>query len=169
MTTGQSATVGKYSVRLDGLSEVRGPNYSAVQSTITVTDARGKVEELRPQRRFYDKAEDASSEVAIRSNWGEDLYINLAGWDGGGHLATLQVIINPLVRWIWAGGVVLTLGAVFCLMPKFVARAAVEKTAVVAEQNVAGAPAATRPPKNRKERRRRERELRIHVAHGAAR
>ena len=178
LTAGQSAVVGKYTVRLDDLREVRGPNYTAVQSTVTVTDDRGNVEELRPQRRFYDKAEDASSEVAIRSNWAEDLYINLAGWEGGGKLATLQVIVNPLVRWIWAGGVVLTLGAVFCLMPRFAGKAV---TADQAPRVVKAKPApplefgglspaaASHPPRNRKERRQRQRELKAHVAHGVAR
>jgi cytochrome c-type biogenesis protein CcmF len=178
LAPGQSAAVGKYTVRLEELRDLRGPNYTAVQSTVTVTDARGHTEELRPQRRFYDKAEDASSEVAIRSNWAEDLYINLAGWEAGGKLATLQVIVNPLVRWIWAGGVVLTLGAVFCLMPKFAGRAAAVAAWPIVVKGVGArsqaltanpAPAAVRPPKNRKERRRRERELKVHLAHGVAR
>lgn len=120
LAPGGSATVGRYTVARDSLGEARGANYSAVEAAVRVTDAKGgRVESLRPQRRFYDKAEDASTEVAIRSNWSEDLYATLAGWEQGGRLATLQVIVNPLVRWIWAGGIVLTLGAVYCLLPRF--------------------------------------------------
>jgi hypothetical protein len=65
--------------------------------------------------------------------------------------------------------VVLTLGAVFCLMPKFAHRVVVEKAAVVAERNLAKSHVDGRRPRNRKQRRRRERELGIHVAPGVPR
>jgi cytochrome c-type biogenesis protein CcmF len=115
---GQSVSVGKYTLTLDSIQEVRGSNYTAVAAKVSFVRDDGPTHILEPQRRFYDKAEEASSEVAIRSNWKEDLYVTLAGWEQGGRVTTLQVIVNPLVRWIWAGGVVLCLGAIFCLLPR---------------------------------------------------
>ena len=115
---GQSTQVGKYTITLDSLKQIRGENYTAVQANVSVTDSRGNVEAITPQRRFYDKAEEANTQIALRSNWSEDLYVTLAGWEEGGKVTTLQVIINPLVRWIWAGGIVLVLGGVWCLAPR---------------------------------------------------
>ncbi|MBM4430252.1 MAG: heme lyase CcmF/NrfE family subunit, partial [Chloroflexi bacterium] len=43
------------------------------------------------------------TEVAIHSNLKEDLYIILASLDNAG-LASFQIVINPLVNWIWLGG-----------------------------------------------------------------
>jgi hypothetical protein len=44
--------------------------------------------------------------------------LNLAGWDEGGRDVAIQAIVNPLVNWIWAGGWVLTIGALICLVPR---------------------------------------------------
>lgn len=56
----------------------------------------------------------------IQSNWKRDVYVTLEGWDQGGQTTAIQVIVNPLVSWIWTGGVVLTLGTLLCLAPKFI-------------------------------------------------
>jgi cytochrome c-type biogenesis protein CcmF len=38
------------------------------------------------------------------------VYVILGGWENAGATATFQVYINPLINWIWVGGVVLILG-----------------------------------------------------------
>ena len=78
-----------------------------------------------PQRRFYDKSEDAISQVAIQSDWQKDYYLTLAGWEEAGQLVAVEAIVNPLVSWIWAGGVVLGAGAILCLLPPLLRRAKV--------------------------------------------
>jgi cytochrome c-type biogenesis protein CcmF len=118
MTPGQTAQVGKYAVTFGKLEEVRQPNYTTVLANLTVTDPAGRLDLLQPERRFYDKAEEASTQIALRSNWAEDLYVTLAGWEEGGKTVTFQIIVNPLVRWIWTGGVVMVLGAMGCLLPR---------------------------------------------------
>ena len=39
------------------------------------------------------------------------------GWTAGGD-ATLRLLVNPLVVWIWAGGLVLTAGAAIAMVPE---------------------------------------------------
>jgi len=114
----QSAEVGRYTLKLNGIGLVRGENYSALQATVTMTDGGGFVSQLRPQRRGYDKWEQPSSEVAIQSTWREDLYVNLGGQDKNDGVVALEVFVNPLVSWIWAGGLVLTLGGLVNLVPR---------------------------------------------------
>ena len=140
LSPNQTATVGNYAITLGKLQEVRQSNYTAVQSNLLIVDPNGHQDLLYPERRFYDKAEEASTQIALRSNWSEDLYVTLAGWEQGGQTVTFQVILNPLVRWIWAGGVVMVLGAVFCLLPRF---AAVQKT--VEEVDAVEIPAGAAP------------------------
>ena len=131
LSPSQTATVGNYAVTLGKLQEVRQSNYTAVQADLLIVDPNGHQDLLYPERRFYDKAEEASTQIALRSNWSEDLYVTLAGWEQGGQTATFQVILNPLVRWIWAGGVVMVLGAIGCLLPRFArSRQAVEEPEV---------------------------------------
>ncbi len=56
------------------------------------------------------------TEVALRSNLQEDLYVVLASLEADG-LAAFQVLINPLVIWLWIGGVVLILGTLIAGWP----------------------------------------------------
>jgi cytochrome c-type biogenesis protein CcmF len=108
-------------VKLEKISEVRGGNYQAVEATLVVTDPRGGVTQtLRPQRRFYDKEENSNSEVANWSTLRRDAYVTLAGWEDGGRIVALEVIVNPLVAWMWIGGIVMTAGGVLCLLPRLV-------------------------------------------------
>jgi cytochrome c-type biogenesis protein CcmF len=34
----------------------------------------------------------------------------LIGWDNSGTSATFKVYINPLINWVWIGGIVMILG-----------------------------------------------------------
>ena len=121
MNPGQTVQFAGRSVTFNGLKEVRFANFTAVEADVTVkVDATGETHPIHPQRRFYDKSEQANSEVAIESNWREDLYITLAGWEAGGHVTTLEMVINPLVSWIWVGGIVLTAGGVICMLPRLI-------------------------------------------------
>ena len=66
------------------------------------------------------------SEVGIRSTPVEDLYVILATVDDAVLLgsndpqfqrATFQVLVNPLVPWIWYGGLIVAAGALIGLWP----------------------------------------------------
>ena len=70
---------------------------------------------MRPEKRFYPRQDQPSTEVVIYSTIAEDLYIILAGWDDNG--ATIKAYINPLVRWIWIGGFVIILGTAIAIAP----------------------------------------------------
>jgi cytochrome c-type biogenesis protein CcmF len=57
------------------------------------------------------------TEVAIKSNWKEDLYIILASLEQSG-LAGFQFVLNPLVSWIWVGGGLLLVGTLMAVWPE---------------------------------------------------
>jgi len=56
------------------------------------------------------------TEVAIRSSLKEDLYVILGGLEQDG-LASFQLVVNPLVNWLWIGGGLLFVGAVVAMWP----------------------------------------------------
>jgi cytochrome c-type biogenesis protein CcmF len=60
---------------------------------------------------------EPSTEVGIRSNPQEDLYIVYAGSVEGTEEAVYRFNINPLVWWVWFGGLVLTFGGLVTLWP----------------------------------------------------
>jgi cytochrome c-type biogenesis protein CcmF len=59
---------------------------------------------------------EPSTEVAIKSSAKMDLYIVLAGVDG--ETANLLISFNPLVIWVWIGGVVMALGGLIVMWPQ---------------------------------------------------
>ncbi len=52
-----------------------------------------------------------------RSTLRDDLYVILAGWEGMGETATFKAYINPLINWLWLGGVVFILGVLVAAWP----------------------------------------------------
>jgi cytochrome c-type biogenesis protein CcmF len=47
----------------------------------------------------------------------EDLYVNFGGMSDDGQRAVIQAFVNPLVTWVWVGGLVLIGGTLICLVP----------------------------------------------------
>jgi cytochrome c-type biogenesis protein CcmF len=47
----------------------------------------------------------------------EDLYVIFAGSVDGTERSTFTIHVNPLVWWIWFGGVVLTVGGIITMWP----------------------------------------------------
>jgi cytochrome c-type biogenesis protein CcmF len=83
-------------------------------------------EDLRPAKQYFDNfPQQPSTRVGLRSTPFEDLYVVLGGWEGDGPTAkvSLAVFVNPLVSWIWAGGVLLLLGTLVTLWPASVVSA----------------------------------------------
>ena len=60
---------------------------------------------------------EPATEVAIRSDAREDLYIVFAGSVQGTEQAVYKIVINPLVWWVWYGGLVLAFGGLITLWP----------------------------------------------------
>ena len=60
---------------------------------------------------------EPSTEVGIRSNLQEDVYITYAGSVGGTEEAVYRFTINPLVWWVWFGGFVLAFGGLVTMWP----------------------------------------------------
>src|SRR4051812_11085895 len=60
---------------------------------------------------------EPSTEVGIRSNLQEDLYIVYAGSVEGTEEAVYRFNINPLVWWVWFGGLVLAFGGIVTMWP----------------------------------------------------
>jgi cytochrome c-type biogenesis protein CcmF len=72
---------------------------------------------LVPERRFYENREDQpTSEVSIISDWKEDLYVALTGYNRDGR-ASFRILINPLVPWLWIGGYVISFGVLLAVWP----------------------------------------------------
>ncbi|GAC1649064.1 MAG: heme lyase CcmF/NrfE family subunit [Gemmatimonadaceae bacterium] len=60
---------------------------------------------------------DPSTEVGIQSSARQDVYVTLAGVTNG-ELAELRITFNPLVVWVWIGGMVMAIGGLIVMWPQ---------------------------------------------------
>ncbi|MFG0253073.1 MAG: cytochrome c-type biogenesis CcmF C-terminal domain-containing protein, partial [Phycisphaerales bacterium JB038] len=124
---GVPTEVEDYTLTLRSVGDARGPNYDALKAVVDVTGPKGATLTLEPEKRRYDKWQrQINTEVALHSSLGKDVYLILGGAEPDGSLISLQILISPLVVWIWLGGIVLSAGGVYAMLPRFLPRVAHE-------------------------------------------
>jgi cytochrome c-type biogenesis protein CcmF len=106
---GQSATLGDYAFRFEGVRDVTGPNYAAARGAVTVSKDGATVARLAPEKRVYQVQRNPMTEAAIDYGATRHLYVSL-GDDVGGGAWTLRVQVKPFIGWIWGGCVLMALG-----------------------------------------------------------
>jgi cytochrome c-type biogenesis protein CcmF len=77
MRPGDTVELAGYVFRLESVSPVRGPNYTAAQARIDVTRNGKPVTTMYPERRMYPVAEQVMTEAAIHPGLTRDLYVSL--------------------------------------------------------------------------------------------
>jgi len=110
-------TVGGYTLRYEEFSYLPAVGKDVATATLAVYEGGEQVAVLRPEKHFHHSSQQPVSEVAIRSTLKEDLYVALTGWEDASQRIALEVIVSPLVVWIWIGGGVLLVGAVLAFWP----------------------------------------------------
>ena len=117
MQLGDTVEVGGYTFRLDGLSQVPGPNYEATRGAISVSKSGTKVRTLYPEKRFYQVQQMPMTEAAIDTGLTRDLYVSLGEpVDGGAWV--VRIYHKPFVDWIWGGAFLMALGGILAISDK---------------------------------------------------
>jgi cytochrome c-type biogenesis protein CcmF len=76
---------------------------------------------MYPARWFFRKhEEEPTTEVAIRRSFAEDLYLVMPAFKIEEQSASMQIVVNPLVNWIWVGFGILAVGTGLALLPETV-------------------------------------------------
>ncbi len=114
---GSRMALGPYTLEVQTVTSQPAQNYTAERVVVDVQRDGQSLMALYPERRFYPANEITGTMVAIRSTLVEDLYVVYAGRDPQSNRAVLHAYLNPLVKWIWLGGVVLVLGTALALAP----------------------------------------------------
>ncbi len=116
---GQQAKIGHYVLRNDGVKITDDGQKQMITGHLAVLRDGKEIDKAYPAKWFYRKHEqEPVSQVAIRRSAAEDLYIVMPGFDPQEQTVSLQVVINPLVDWIWVGFGVLALGTMIALLPE---------------------------------------------------
>jgi cytochrome c-type biogenesis protein CcmF len=104
---GESVTVAANTLTYTGSEQQQLADHTEYVAAMRFGDST-----LRPSRATYaGLGGQALTHVAISTTPLADVYVVLAGTNADGS-ASFRVFVNPLVTWIWAGGVILILGVV---------------------------------------------------------
>jgi cytochrome c-type biogenesis protein CcmF len=112
---GETKQVGPFSVRLDGIEPVAGPNWTALEAMLTASRNGGTSFVLKPQSRSWPNPPTETSESAISTKWDGQLYTVLGKQDEDGRWQ-LRLWWKPFVTLIWLGGGMIALGGLLSLL-----------------------------------------------------
>jgi cytochrome c-type biogenesis protein CcmF len=117
MARGEVVHVGNYDLRYDGRRAYNEVYREVVWTDFTVLRDGREVTKLAAGKSFHPNEQQPIAQVGIRSTPWEDLYLTLGGVEPDGSAATLKVMVNPMVMWIWLGGLIITFGALITIIP----------------------------------------------------
>jgi cytochrome c-type biogenesis protein CcmF len=114
-----------YTLTHVGVSQYKALNRFVTAATVRVSRDGKPLGLMTSEKRQHFTVENGqevasfepSTEVAIRSDLREDLYIVFAGAVDGTEEAVYRFTINPLVWWVWYGGVLLAIGGLITMWP----------------------------------------------------
>jgi len=118
MNIGESMKLGPYTLVLQSADTKPEKNYTAERMIVEVMKGNKQLMLLYPEKRaFAGRDQQSGTMVAIYSTLREDVYVVFAGMDPDTNLPVIHAFLNPLVKWIWLGGVWVVMGTLLALMP----------------------------------------------------
>lgn len=116
---GGQLSLGKYTLKYDSLSNwdsADGRNIS--RAVVSVYKDGNYLGELHPRRDYYYESQQQMTIPGMRSTMEDDLYVLLVDWQPiSTQAATFKIYHNPLVNWLWLGGIVFILGTLIAAWP----------------------------------------------------
>ena len=117
MRQGDTLKIGPYTLVMQGFDTIPQKNYTAQRLLVEVLQDGKPTMMLYPEKRRFATTVENGTMVAIHSTLKEDLYVVYAGTSPDTQMPVLHAYLNPLVKWIWFGGVVVVFGTLVALLP----------------------------------------------------
>jgi len=117
MAPGQSLAIGPYTILCQNFDRVANNNFESERATLEIFRNGRSEMMLYPERRFFLASEVTETMVAVQSKPLHDLYVVYAGRSPESGKPVIHAYLNPLVKWIWFGGIVVVLGTGLALLP----------------------------------------------------
>jgi cytochrome c-type biogenesis protein CcmF len=91
---------------------------TTIGADVTLLRGSKVVGHLEPTQHFYQSSDEPVPTPSVHSTLARDVYVNLMAFQENGSSATLRVLVEPMVIWIWLGGLVVCVGAGIALWPR---------------------------------------------------
>lgn len=114
MAVGDTASVGGHEIEYLGARTVEESNKTSIRARVSVD---GEVHE--PAINRFEGREMSVGTPSVATSLTQDVYLTLQQppADDAGQTAAIRVIVQPLVTWLWIGGVVMAAGTVLAAFP----------------------------------------------------
>lgn len=119
LQNGESLTLGNYEMVFNGVERFPGPDDLLITEADVDVYYNGRlVKNLKPRTELYTRTGQPMTIPAARSTISEDFYVLLVNWEPTSTAeATFRVYLNPLINWVWAGGLIFVLGTLIAAWP----------------------------------------------------
>lgn len=117
LSPGESFAMKDVRLRFEGIRRGRNKQFQSEFARLAVYQTGRRLGEIETERRLYFTPPQPTTEAGIRYGLGKDIYAVFSDLDQDGS-ASFKFMINPLINWIWIGGLVLTLGTIVCSLPE---------------------------------------------------
>ncbi|NPV06584.1 MAG: cytochrome c biogenesis protein CcsA [Anaerolineae bacterium] len=124
LNSGAPRSFGNYTFVYEEARQENRADHTALTGTFDVYRDGAYLITLAPQLHFYPGAGQTIAIPALKVGLREDLYLVLGGVSADGTSATLRVVVDPLINFLWLGGLVFMAGGVIALWPPSPAREA---------------------------------------------
>ena len=125
LSPGEQIYFSNYVFKLNSIKSEARDNHYAFLSEIDVVDSSTNqlLTNLKPEKRIYfywnsdPEKRQPHSELDIYSTIQKDIYSIFSGYDAQKNIGYFKIMINPLVNWVWIGGVLMVIGSLFAFWP----------------------------------------------------
>jgi cytochrome c-type biogenesis protein CcmF len=120
LARGEQMTLGRYVMTYDALSVFdTDDGRSVARAVVSVYKDGRRVGELYPRRDYYYESQQPMTIPGVRSTLEDDLYVILVDWQPiAAQGATFKIYHNPLVNFVWLGGLIFILGTLVAAWPE---------------------------------------------------
>ena len=119
LTVGETASLGRYEMQFLGATRYPGPDDLIItEATVDVYDNGRYVGQLNPRTELYTRTQQPMTIPNARSTIAEDFYVLMVNWEPtSADQATFRIYLNPLINWVWAGGIIFVIGTLIAAWP----------------------------------------------------
>ena len=115
LKVGETHEIGDYSVTYSGAESFAEPHRKGMAATFDISAGGRDLGQLSPRMNHYPTMAQPIPTPDVRTGAFEDLYLSLIRIDG--ESSSVKIVIEPLVSWVWIGGIVMFFGGLLSMVP----------------------------------------------------
>jgi cytochrome c-type biogenesis protein CcmF len=118
LSKGESATVAGNRITYLGSSLSQDAQKATLSSHFAIHEGSDSLGTYSPAISTYPNVTQGIATPSVHVGLVRDVYLSLVAAPDDSGKVTVQVLVNPMVSWLWLGGLVMALGTLLCLVPK---------------------------------------------------